>query len=94
MPRGSPYSNSEVFPFLNADHVGYVSFSGRAVRFRACITIIIMGLTLPSSLRGAALVLLSLAVAGVIGDCSPDASSFDFVRLPGRHAPFSSFLFF
>lgn len=66
-----------------------MSFTGRAVCFCVCRIIINMGLALPSSLRGAALVLLSLAVAGASADCSSSASSFDFVRLPRWHAPFS-----
>lgn len=79
--------------YSNADHVGNVSFTGCAVRFRVCIIIIIiMGLTLPSSLRHAALVFLSLAIAGVSGDCNPSASSFDFVRLTDCYAPFSCLL--
>lgn len=57
-----------------------MNFTASAVCLRVCI--VIMGLTIPSSLRGAAVVLLALVVAGVSGDCSPSASSFDFVRLP------------
>lgn len=48
---------------------------------------IMMSFTIPSSLRGAAVVLLALAVASVSGECSPSASSFDFVRLSGRRGP-------
>lgn len=73
--------------FSDGDELGYANFTGRADHLRVCN--IMMGLTLSSSLRGAAIVLLALTVAGVCGDCSPSASSFDFVRLSNCYAPFS-----
>lgn len=65
--------------FLDAGCLRHVSFTGRAIHLH--VWCIIMGFTISSSLRGAAVVLLALTVAGVSGDCRPSASSFDFVRL-------------
>lgn len=75
--------------FLDAGCLRYVSFTGRANYLH--MRCIIMGFTVSSSLRGAAVVLLALAVAGVSSDCSPSATSFDFVRL-SPPCPFSLIL--